>query len=412
MDPEVIAAREKHKLPKQAPSMDKTLFQQQLAKNPYALALATPVRCCQLTSTRLPKYFLQDFELMAHPDSREPWWVPLGLRKKSQDVRAELERENANLHLQSEAEKFDGDMEDSIAATEPLSAVDELGVTNEALQSFDSSAGDTASHSSTTRPRPLHSKTFGPGVYTLSRKTVLLAMQKPRSGWTFSGTNFPASSNISEMGRKVRSHASWRNDMDTFVLELHRRRIVERLIYVVQRRSGYVAGCVDWNDAQMAGKQQGAILWTGNKDLGEQKEPASDESAVDGEAEARAEAECEDDFNPQYPGRDEPPPFATLTIGKIKPRMVPVHNLQTLLGATHVENLRKTCPIFLKELVLLKDKKTTVDLQMRLWKLQGYLAFPDPTYGVPEKGKQTKPSGDSKTPNLHKHVSLDTMPQE
>jgi hypothetical protein len=82
MDPNIVAAREKPHLPKIRPGKNPTLFQQQLSRNPYALALATPVRRCQITKTALPKYFLQDFALMAHPKKGNPWWVPTSLKKK------------------------------------------------------------------------------------------------------------------------------------------------------------------------------------------------------------------------------------------------------------------------------------------------------------------------------------------
>jgi hypothetical protein len=37
MDPSYLAAKQKHRLPKAAPSKEPTLFQQQLAKNPYGM---------------------------------------------------------------------------------------------------------------------------------------------------------------------------------------------------------------------------------------------------------------------------------------------------------------------------------------------------------------------------------------
>ena len=39
----------------------------------------------------------------------------------------------------------------------------------------------------------------------------------------------------------------WRRDMDTFVLDLMRRRIVEGLKYLCGRKKGYLQGCSDWD---------------------------------------------------------------------------------------------------------------------------------------------------------------------
>ncbi len=44
-----------------------------------AKALATPVRMCALTKTRLPSFFLQDFNLVAHPETDAPWLIPSSL---------------------------------------------------------------------------------------------------------------------------------------------------------------------------------------------------------------------------------------------------------------------------------------------------------------------------------------------
>jgi hypothetical protein len=353
MNPEIIAAREKHKMPKLPPSKNPTLFQQQLAKNPYARALATPIRQCLVTDTRLPTYFLQDFEVMGHPQTREPWWVPTSLRKGRQD--------KEGIFSAVQAGSVISDQDSKLGAQKSDAEMD---------------------RASTNAPSPITPKTqestplsLGPGAYTLSRQALLTAMKSPKSGWhmapwkdfTTGGTRNSA------IARKVRDHASWRTDMDDFVLELMRRRVVEGLVYLVQRKRGYVAGCVDWVDAKWSGRQQGVILWTGKNGCEEGELPGPD-PAVDGKAKVALD---EDGSPSSYPGHDDPPGFAALTIGKKTPHMVPVHNLQVLLGLGHLEKLKEQCSIFRRELLIVRDKNLTVDLQMKLWKLQGYLAFPE-----------------------------------
>ncbi|KAG5946319.1 hypothetical protein E4U53_006605 [Claviceps sorghi] len=63
-------------------------FRKKLANNPYAQALATPIRRCPRTGTSIPRYFLQDFELVKHPSTDALWWAPgplsfQGLQTKS-----------------------------------------------------------------------------------------------------------------------------------------------------------------------------------------------------------------------------------------------------------------------------------------------------------------------------------------
>jgi hypothetical protein len=64
-----------------------------------------------------------------------------------------------------------------------------------------------------------------------------------------------------------------------------------------------------------------------------------------------------------------------LDIRKGRKSKLPVHNLQVLLGQEHVKTLRRNYPkVFDAEVVVLKDKRSTNDVTLRLWKLQGFLA--------------------------------------
>jgi Ran GTPase-activating protein (RanGAP) involved in mRNA processing and transport len=53
-----------------------------------------------------------------------------------------------------------------------------------------------------------------------------------------------------------------------------------------------------------------------------------------------------------------------------------VHNLRRFLGKDKLAELREKLPsgIFEREVVVLRRKQYVVDLEMQLWKLQGYLA--------------------------------------
>ena len=362
MDPEAIAARQKHHLPKLPPSKTPTLFQQQLSKNPYAQALATPMRLCQLTKFRLPNYFLQDFQLMAHPETREPWWVPSSLRKKYEAGEAVGSNEEAGTG-QSVASEQDSEL--------PLQLEESCTEVNSPTPQLESEPPTSPLENRLALPS--HTPRLGPGTYLLSRQALISAMQNVGSGWGLqSQKNFLSGSIMrSPIAKKVRERASWRTDMDIFILELMRRRVVEGLVYLVWRKRGFVAGCVDWEDTKKASRQQGAILWTGKTSGGE-------EANSEGDVKEKLEA-ASFRFGEQQ-GHDRPLGFATLTMGKDRPHMVPVHNLPMLLGPEHLAELRKKCSIFEKELLIVKNKRTTVDIQMKLWSLQGYLGFPEHEY--------------------------------
>jgi len=321
MDSDAIAAKEKWVAQKSQPSKKPEDFQQMLAKNPYARALATPLRRCQLTNNALPSFFLQGFNLMAHPETGIPWYVPrsLALAKKGEP---QLLEEQPDLELERKEDKT------------PAEFTSALGYT----------------------------------VYILASQHILRAMQDPK-GYGMkqrkkkkkdrSGTEIPQNAppfrfipdryRQSKSTAKFLSAAGWRKDMHEFILRLMRRRIVENLAALTNLKRGYVVGCSGWEDA-LAKPQIGAFLWTGG--AGEMEE-----------------------------GSDSPPEFATLdvTIGRkeeSKTKKIPVHNLRRLLGKDKLAELREALPsgIFKRDVVALKHKQQAVDVEMQLWRLQGFLA--------------------------------------
>jgi hypothetical protein len=152
--------------------------------------------------------------------------------------------------------------------------------------------------------------------------------------------------------RRIVEGARVRPDMAGFMLELMRRRVVEEFEYLVPLKV-YIRACKSWDDATKSSRQPGALLWTGPIRSGElEEEPADDKEA-------------------QIRG---PPEFATLKIGTVKSRKVPVHNLETLLGKDHLQRLKEKCPLFDAEILMIRHKNVTVDIQLKLWRLQGYLA--------------------------------------
>ena len=195
--------------------------------------------------------------------------------------------------------------------------------------------------------------------------------------------------------------------MDTFVLDLMRRRIVEGLKYLCGRQKGYLQGCSGWEYAKGC-KQVGAFLWLGlnvgdkavavdgrspNNDPRGEMAAGQEEATAAGKGECIASSQEEEtivaqeaettvgeqmDTTNKNNSSVAPGEFATLDMDKEMKSKVPVYNLQLLLGDSYVKDLRQHVPlafrVFKHEVVVLKNKKTTIDMQLRLWKLQGYLA--------------------------------------
>lgn len=293
-----LQARQKHQAPKHRPSKLHSKLQQELAKNPFALALSTPVRICGLTRTSLPKYFLQDFKILAHPETGDPCFLPTSLTRKGK----RLDRSG-----------------------------DDLGTIG------------------------------GTTGYTLSSKIALSSMQSPVGGYyRDKGGKYqrahhrliPASIKSVKESMRVVGRLKWRPDMADFVLKLMRCRIIEHLIDLGNLKRGYLVGCADWEDA--ASKPQvAAFLWTGG--------------------------------DPNTENFSEPGEYSTLDLGmegglkggeKKRKRKVPVYNLRTLLGREKLVELKQNFGngMFDRELVALKHKNMTVELQSKFWRLQGYVA--------------------------------------
>lgn len=262
---------------------------------------------------------------MAHPETGVPWYVPrsLALAKKGEP---QLLEKQPDLELEHKE-----DMEQSSQS-------------KNAPAEFTSALGYT--------------------VYILASQHILRAMQDPKGYGRKQSKktrgiripqNGPPSRFIPDRYRqsksvaKFLSAAGWREDMHEFVLRLMRRRIVENLVALANLKRGYVVGCSGWEDA-LAKPQIGAFLWTGG--AGEMEE-----------------------------GMDSPPEFATLDVThgrkeESKTKKIPVHNLRRLLGKEKLAELQETLPsgIFERDVVVLKHKQQAVDVEMQLWKLQGFLA--------------------------------------
>ncbi|KAK6585388.1 hypothetical protein PZA11_002115 [Diplocarpon coronariae] len=314
MDPAFLQAKKKYRIRKPEPSKTPTEFQRQLAKNPYALALATPVRRCLLTKVKLPKYFLQDFMVMLEPKTQKPWYVPASL---------------SNKHMQP---KFQEGKD-----------IDEAG-RYMGPENFQNKIGFT--------------------VYTVNSKAALKALQQQKLGSKRDFQGFRAHTELSFIPSKMRESKTamkaylptkWRPDMHDFVSDLMGRRIVSAFSHLWKLQRGYLVGCNDWDDA-LEKPQVAAFLWMGK---------VADE-------EMRG-----------------PPDFATLDVGTQnynelgsdlgkRRRKVPVFNLKTLLGVEKISILRAMVPN--GEVVALKHKNATAELQLKLWKLQGYTA----NHGVTE----------------------------
>ena len=143
--------------------------------------------------------------------------------------------------------------------------------------------------------------------------------------------------------------------MDTFVLEILRKNVMNYLVYLPTRPAAYIAGCKDYESISKS-NQVGAVLWLG--------------SDTQDEAQNRLAKERRDSASrPEYSG---PPPYA---MHHYRSRYIPVYNLPTLLGPEHMRTLReREFKPYKGEYAVIKAKRPTMQAQSELWTLLGYLA--------------------------------------
>ncbi|KAL9128108.1 MAG: hypothetical protein Q9217_003161 [Psora testacea] len=322
-DPVLNAARFGHKKAKPRPDLKKLSgFQLRLKKNPYAHALASPLRYCLLTGARLPKHFLLDFGLATHPETGAKWHLPR--------LTAELAEEN------NDAKKA-SPLEQESAGDGESDSPDEDNPKLSQQQKQD--------------PVPSPAKQLPPrtisGTHFLSSYAALKRVSKlgPAQYRNLMPYRWKEESVI-KLNEIV-----WREDMAEFTLELMRKRAVQGLERCVGLRSGYVVECESWETVRW--KQQGAcVLWMGRGSEHERK--MGDEEGMGGKEASSL------------------PPYAVVMYhGK----NIAVYNLPTLLGREHLGGLRGKFPKVLgEELAVVRRKNLTVQLQMDLWKLMSYLA--------------------------------------
>ncbi|KAF3011695.1 hypothetical protein E8E14_008091 [Neopestalotiopsis sp. 37M] len=340
MDPTFWEARDRFKQKKPKPGKLKSRFEREFQKNPFAHALATPVRYDSLTKLRFPTFFLQDFNVVAHPKTGGPWWVSKSLALRQPPA------EDAVADSSDAVENMTEDDGGSIIGGSAEAQVDRDIEPVDTLEANDAVIATTGTQPTT----PLESTSLGPSAYVLARQDVIKSMGGDKRANRREST---AETGNSEYHRKLfgvsnskfkdlGSKAVWREDMDQFVLQQMREQVVQDLLYLSRLcetdKRYYIVKCWGWDDVKF--KHKGAVLWFGN-----------DSEVV------------------------KPGPFATFDIGSEtgKPTSLIVHNMPMLLGQELAESTKTQAGALQDGSIFMLAGRRTTDLQLRLWKLQGYI---------------------------------------
>ncbi|KAI9045584.1 uncharacterized protein KD926_008000 [Aspergillus affinis] len=294
-----------------------------LRKNPWAQALASPIRMCTITAARSPRDLLTTWGLVQRPNSKGLWIMPVDLLK---DELSGLESPKG----QKPAPPTESSQEpqDSGSGSSPSRALQHLSVrVIDSIQLMRRLCRAMASHSI--------------GYYSGLMKAIPYRYKHP-------------------IGPLTPSHARqlvWRQDMPTFVLKRMRVEAAKRLLKTTgQKRSklGHQSGV--WQAVEIEAQVSEETLKKGLEGM------KAFERMECGAVIVMKEQEIDKDALPQL-----------VTLPQTGSR-VPVFDLSVLLSESDREALRSADPKFQKTgLFFRPEDLKEYNAFMALWKLQGYL---------------------------------------
>ena len=296
---------------------------------------------CSLSGVRLPNFFHIGFGLTRHQETSAPWCLPLELSGVASDS------SNIGDHKGSEE---DGDI-------------------------------DPPKKLKTKYPRPIGAAS---GAFITAQESALqhVCAMKPKEFTRMIPARWK-DNNIKA------NEVVWREDMDSFVLNLLRQKVIKGLLQLCSRHGGFLVEKPIFTTHRILGNQVGAVIWLGVPDSTQQTtiEEFTQNLAIRPNPTHSATSEIV--FCCQIPQNDatnseseeasaieQNPPLYTMV--KYRGRYLPVYNLKKLLGEEYCQQLRNHGRPFTQEIMVIKSKPKTVTTQKWLWKLMGYLAGNEP----------------------------------
>ncbi|KAF2007958.1 hypothetical protein P154DRAFT_453300 [Amniculicola lignicola CBS 123094] len=102
LDPIAIDERSRWEVKKARPNVEKfTPFQKKFFENPYAHTLATPARRDRILDVNLPAAFLATFHARAHPETEEPWLLPVSLTTSKKHLGTAVRVVNSKIFIEN-----------------------------------------------------------------------------------------------------------------------------------------------------------------------------------------------------------------------------------------------------------------------------------------------------------------------
>ncbi|KAF2758121.1 hypothetical protein EJ05DRAFT_476382 [Pseudovirgaria hyperparasitica] len=350
----VKAARRRWTRPKPLPTpADITPFRERINNNPYAHALAMPVRQCSVTQQNLPSFFMRNLTIKRDPSTDTEWFLPItDFGKINREARP---AKCAISHLNSQK-----------------------------LANFLFGEGGTKPHLSEKKKRL--SKTLGKNTTPQSRNSIMRVAQamvvNMRPKW---------------MPRMFKGQVKWRPDLADLYLDLSRAHARRTLALTLKnKKKGPDAWAVAVEDPQTLAEHDNVacMLYVGGpgpSDFAEQVNEANKmiafiEKGVMIVAEMfdrarRRDEDKTDTFPPEQIGlsrlqeKVKYPPVQYPTM-PYRDRKVALYHLWDLFGEDMAKEILAETRFRNAKWIALTESKWTRNVQMQLMRLQGYIQTP------------------------------------
>ncbi|MCJ1463777.1 hypothetical protein MMC07_002386 [Pseudocyphellaria aurata] len=362
MDSKLVSAREHYMRRKQRPNREyPSDLEEKLSMNPYAQALASPLRHCGLTGVRLPKELLLDFGIVNHPKTGLPWHFPVLAGLFSQNQLLETVIDSAS--PVSRSSPLEGDSPPPPAQTfapkeSPQEPATGIAPSSDMHERKYSSPPSKALFCNFSR--------FQKGNYFLSSYRVINFLSKAQKGLIFRVLSLRWKSGNEPALRQT----IWRRDMHIFILDLLRKDALEKLRTPATQYKSHLLE--DISDVPLGFVS--AALWLGKSEghVPEATTLHNREMVLDNGKAAGNRLEHGDLSTSREESNSTGPPHYAM-MSRPTGCYIPVYNLRVLMGAERLQELRSMARIFGCETVYLRQRRKTLRLQMALWKLMGYM---------------------------------------
>ncbi|KAF7166543.1 hypothetical protein CNMCM5623_000168 [Aspergillus felis] len=301
-----------------------------LRLNPWAVALASPLRMCTVTGTRLPREFLTDWGLVQRQNDEGLWFMPVGL------LRDELST--------SKAKQADQD-----------DKAEQLSPKNKLLRSLTLRIIDRL---------PLLKDLTIPLVRNKSGRRPLITRLVP----------FRWKHPLGPITNREEKRLIWREDMPEFVLERMRKHVLKKLkdMYGAQKRSKSRLGSL--KTIEVEDSSYDALLESLRRLEKLERMECGGVLVMGRQLEQRENGDsstAQEQVHDHELTKSPYPDLVTLPQSQSK---VPVFDLTELLSQSDLAEVRDYSPLFGNTaLILSPDNPAAVQALLALWKLKAFI---------------------------------------